>query len=81
MELAAWRDAGLTQDDLKSLEGAGVTNVAMRAVGLSPKGLRLAQAMLDQLREMEGLQEAPLERPNDRDTAGPDGVTASKSPR
>ncbi|MCG0283813.1 helix-turn-helix domain-containing protein [Streptomyces sp. PSAA01] len=64
MELAAWRDAGLTQEDLQSLERVGVTSVAMRAVGLSPKGLRLAQTMLDQLRDMEGLQvrEVPKEQ-------------------
>ncbi len=54
-ELAAWRDAGLTQQDLQSLERAGVTGVAMRAVGLSAKGLEFAKAILDQLREMEGL--------------------------
>ncbi len=54
-ELAAWRDAGLTQQDLRSLERAGVTGVAMRAVGLSTKGLEFAKAVLDQLREMEGL--------------------------
>ncbi|RDG39825.1 XRE family transcriptional regulator [Streptomyces corynorhini] len=62
VELAAWRDAGLTQQDLKSLERAGVTSVAMRAVGLSPKGLEFAQAILDQLREMEGL--GPGESPD-----------------
>lgn len=55
-ELAAWRDAGLTQQDLQSLERAGVTGVAMRAVGLSPKGLEFAKVVLDQLREMEGLR-------------------------
>lgn len=55
-ELAAWRDAGLTRQDLQSLERAGVTGVAMRAVGLSPKGLEFAKAVLDQLREMEGLR-------------------------
>ncbi|MFC9931758.1 helix-turn-helix domain-containing protein [Streptomyces sp. NPDC127190] len=55
-ELAAWRDAGLTQQDVQSLDRAGVTGVAMRAVGLSPKGLEFAKAVLDQLREMEGLE-------------------------
>ncbi|MDH6623222.1 transcriptional regulator with XRE-family HTH domain [Streptomyces sp. LBL] len=55
-ELAAWRDAGLSEEDLRSLERAGVTGVAMRAVGLSPKGLEFAKVLLDQLREMEGLE-------------------------
>ncbi|MFB7864270.1 MULTISPECIES: helix-turn-helix domain-containing protein [unclassified Streptomyces] len=66
-ELAAWRDAGITQQDLQSLERAGVTGVAMRAVGLSPKGLEFAKAILDQLRAMEGLG------PGAQDGGGPAG--------
>ncbi|MEE1753805.1 helix-turn-helix domain-containing protein [Streptomyces sp. SP18CS02] len=54
-ELAAWRDAGLTRAELTRFEDAGVTRVAMRAVGLSQKGLDFAEVLLDQLREMEGL--------------------------
>ncbi|MFI6766679.1 hypothetical protein [Streptomyces sp. NPDC050355] len=42
-------------DDLLALKDAGVTQIAMRAVGLSPRGLRFASALLDQLRLMEGL--------------------------
>ncbi|MGA5896237.1 helix-turn-helix domain-containing protein [Streptomyces venetus] len=72
-ELAAWRDAGLTQEDLRSLERAGVTGVAMRAVGLSPKGLEFAKAILDQLRQMEGL--AP-----GQDSLGQDGGQDSPRP-
>lgn len=55
-ELAAWRDAGLTQQDPQSPEHAGVTGVALRAVGLSARGLEFAKVILDQLREMEGLE-------------------------
>lgn len=70
-ELATWRDAGLTQQDLQSLERAGVTGVAMRAVGLSPKGLEFAKVVLDQLREMEGLDTGSHDR---HDREGTDGV-------
>ena len=70
-ELATWRDAGLTQQDVQCLERAGVTGVAMRAVGLSPKGLEFAKVILDQLREMEGLDTGGQDR---RGREGADGV-------
>ncbi|MEV0639913.1 helix-turn-helix transcriptional regulator [Streptomyces sp. NPDC050619] len=51
----AWHATGPTGPDPKSPERAGVTSVAMRAVGLSPKGMEFAKALLDQIRAMEGL--------------------------
>jgi transcriptional regulator with XRE-family HTH domain len=54
-QLAALRAAGAHADDLLALKDAEVTQIAMRAVGLSPRGLRFASALLDQLRLMEGL--------------------------
>ncbi|MDH6623210.1 hypothetical protein M2271_000997 [Streptomyces sp. LBL] len=50
-----WHTTGPTGPDPKSPERAVVTSVAMRAVGLSPKGMAFAKALLDQLRAMEGL--------------------------
>ncbi|MDJ0344112.1 helix-turn-helix transcriptional regulator [Streptomyces sp. H10-C2] len=54
-QLAALREAGVRGEELRALTDAGVTQVATRAAGLSPKGLTFASALLDQLREMEGL--------------------------
>ncbi|WP_307534226.1 helix-turn-helix domain-containing protein [Streptomyces sp. V3I8] len=51
----AWHTTSPTGSDPKSPERAGVTGVAMRAVGLSPKGMEFAKTLLDQLRAMEGL--------------------------
>ncbi|MFC9290977.1 helix-turn-helix domain-containing protein [Streptomyces sp. NPDC057052] len=68
-ELAVWRDSGLTGEDLRKLEKAGITRVAMRAVGLSPKGLEFAEVMLDQLREMEGLRSQEISENNSNDEA------------
>ncbi|MGC3001428.1 hypothetical protein ACPF8X_24405 [Streptomyces sp. G35A] len=48
-------EAGVTLDTLNRFEDAGVTGIAMRAVGLSEKGLSAAAAMLDQVRRLEGL--------------------------
>lgn len=48
-------EAGVTLDTLNRFEDAGVTNIAMRAVGLSEQGLIAAAAMLDQVRRLEGL--------------------------
>lgn len=58
-QLGALRDAGLRRSDLQALDDAGVTRIAMRAVGLSPKGLGIAETILDGLREMEGLPPEP----------------------
>jgi transcriptional regulator with XRE-family HTH domain len=54
-ELAALREAGVGQDRWTSLQDAEIRRVAMRAAGLSPGGLRAAEAVLDNLRAMEGL--------------------------
>jgi transcriptional regulator with XRE-family HTH domain len=53
--LEALRAAGVRQPELRALDDLGVTRIAIRAVGLSPKGLGFAEAVLDHLREMEGL--------------------------
>ncbi|BCL31016.1 hypothetical protein ACFFS2_03500 [Streptomyces aurantiacus] len=53
--LARLNEAGVTLDTLKRFEEAGVTSIAMRAVGLSEQGLNAAAAMLDQVRRLEGL--------------------------
>lgn len=42
---------------LASLRDAGVRNVALRAHGLSPKGIAALEAMIERLRDMEDLQE------------------------
>lgn len=41
---------------LASLRDAGVRNVALRAHGLSPKGLAALETMIDRLRDMENLE-------------------------
>jgi transcriptional regulator with XRE-family HTH domain len=51
--------AGVTLDALNHFNDAGVTNIAMRAVGLSGQGLSAAAAMLDQVRRLEGLPTEP----------------------
>ncbi|MFF1600715.1 hypothetical protein ACFVYV_24955 [Streptomyces mirabilis] len=56
-------EAGVTLDTLNRFEDAGVTNIAMRAVGLSEQGLIAAAAMLDQVRRLEGL---PTESKHDQ---------------
>ncbi|MDT3395918.1 XRE family transcriptional regulator [Streptomyces sp. B1866] len=81
-ELAALRDGGLSQRDLGALEDAGVTRLAMRAVGLSPKGLDFAEVVLDRLRELEGLPPKDC-GPEDSGTTdsgdeGTDGGTGGK---
>ncbi|MFE3139718.1 hypothetical protein [Streptomyces scopuliridis] len=48
-------EAGVTLDTLNRLQDARVTGIAMRAVGLSERGLSAAAAMLDQVRRLEGL--------------------------
>lgn len=42
---------------LASLRDAGVRNVALRAHGLSPKGLAALEAMIERLRDMEDLHD------------------------
>ncbi|MGW0737484.1 helix-turn-helix domain-containing protein [Streptomyces sp. NPDC002851] len=42
-------------DTLRRLREAGVQNVALRAVGLSPKSMDAVLAMIDRVRELEGL--------------------------
>ncbi|WP_190128401.1 hypothetical protein [Streptomyces mashuensis] len=49
------QEAGVTAATLKRLQDARVTDIAMRAVGLSDKGLTAAAAMIDQVRRLEGL--------------------------
>lgn len=53
-------EAGVTLDALNRFEEAGVTGIAMRAVGLSERGLNAAMTMLDQVRRLEGL---PTDQP------------------
>ncbi|MFD7334854.1 hypothetical protein ACFV98_02475 [Streptomyces violascens] len=55
--LARLHEAGVTADTLKRLQDARVTGIAMRAVGLSDKGITAATAMIDQVRRLEGLSE------------------------
>ncbi|MEU6756074.1 hypothetical protein [Streptomyces sp. NPDC046685] len=52
-------EAGVTTDTLNHFQDAGVTSIAMRAVGLSAQGLTAAAAMLDQVRRLEGLPTDP----------------------
>lgn len=52
-------EAGVTTDTLNHFQNAGVTSIAMRAVGLSAQGLKAAKVMLDQVRRLEGLPEDP----------------------
>ncbi|RLU79932.1 hypothetical protein CTZ27_35875 [Streptomyces griseocarneus] len=57
--LARLKEAGVTADTLERLKDARVTNLAMRAVGLSDQGLNAAAAMIDQVRRLEGLPPEP----------------------
>ncbi|MGK5546584.1 helix-turn-helix domain-containing protein [Streptomyces sp. URMC 127] len=54
-ELVGLRESGADRGGLPDLQDAGITRVAVRAVGLSPQGLDLATGLLDQLRRMEHL--------------------------
>ncbi|MFI6686682.1 hypothetical protein [Streptomyces sp. NPDC050485] len=49
------QEAGVNAATLKRLQDARVTDIAMRAVGLSDEGLTAAAAMIDQVRRLEGL--------------------------
>lgn len=51
--------AGVTLQKLNRFEEAGVTNIAMRAVGLSQQGIDAAITMLDHVRRLEGLPSEP----------------------
>jgi transcriptional regulator with XRE-family HTH domain len=62
-ELTALQEGGILRADLRALEKAGVTRIAMRAAGLSPKGLDFAEVVIDRLREMEGLPPRPSDKP------------------
>ncbi|MEU5430554.1 hypothetical protein AB0H73_33825 [Streptomyces olivoreticuli] len=53
------QEAGVTAATLKRLQDARVTEIAMRAVGLSDEGLTAAAAMIDQVRRLEGLPPEP----------------------
>ena len=63
-QLRILRDAGMTEDALRSLDTAGVSRIALRMAGLSPLGLNFAEEVIDRLREMEGLpkQQEPEEK-------------------
>ncbi|WP_435057588.1 hypothetical protein [Streptomyces sp. bgisy060] len=62
--LARLKDAGVTADTLSRLKDARVTNIAMRAVGLSDQGLNAAAAMIEQVRRLEGLPPEPSSTPD-----------------
>lgn len=54
-QLRILREAGLTEDDLRAMDRAGVARIALCAVGLSSRGLEFAEDVIDRLRVMEGL--------------------------
>ncbi|KJK56559.1 helix-turn-helix domain-containing protein [Saccharothrix sp. ST-888] len=62
VRMASLREAGLQVSDWEALRDSGVTRIAARANGLSPKGLLAAVQILNQLRALEGL---PLEENTD----------------
>ncbi|NBE56504.1 helix-turn-helix domain-containing protein [Streptomyces boluensis] len=49
------RRVGTDLDTLRRLRESGVQSVALRAVGLSPKSMDAVLAMIDRVRELEGL--------------------------
>ncbi|MDQ8707193.1 helix-turn-helix domain-containing protein [Streptomyces sp. LHD-70] len=53
------RRVGSDLETLQRLREAGVQNVALRAVGLSPKSMDAVLAMIDRVRELEGLPPGP----------------------
>jgi transcriptional regulator with XRE-family HTH domain len=55
LTLVALRGAGVQLGEWQTFRDAGITRIAARAKGLSPKGLMAAAAIIDQLRAMEGL--------------------------
>jgi transcriptional regulator with XRE-family HTH domain len=59
LRLVALREAGLQLSEWEALRDAGITKIAARANGLSPRGLVAAAEILDQLRALEGL---PVEK-------------------
>lgn len=50
---------------LAALRDAGVRGVALRAAGLSPTGLDAVQAIIDQVRRLEGLAPPDADGPHD----------------
>ncbi|WP_086822477.1 hypothetical protein [Streptomyces sp. NRRL B-24572] len=56
--LARLSEAGVTAATLERLKDSRVTNIAMRAVGLSDQGLNAAAAIIEQVRQLEGLPAA-----------------------
>ncbi|MDI3405824.1 helix-turn-helix domain-containing protein [Streptomyces sp. B-S-A6] len=53
------RRVGSDLETLLRLREAGVQSVALRAVGLSPKSMDAVLAMIDRVRELEGLPPGP----------------------
>lgn len=53
---------------IASLRDAGVQNVALRATGVSARGLAAIEGMIDQIREIEALPPAEPVEPNDEIT-------------
>jgi transcriptional regulator with XRE-family HTH domain len=51
--VAALREAGIEESRWQDLQDTGVKRVAVRAAGLSPQGLRAAEAILHNLRATE----------------------------
>ncbi|WP_280724761.1 helix-turn-helix domain-containing protein [Kitasatospora sp. MAA4] len=62
VRMVSLRNAGLRLEEWEALRDSGVTRIAARANGLSPKGLLAAVEILNQLRALEGL---PLEENTD----------------
>ncbi|MER5888004.1 helix-turn-helix transcriptional regulator [Streptomyces sp. NPDC001941] len=56
--VVALRESGLGQSEWEALRDRGVTKLAARAQGLSPRGLLAATRIIDQIRTMEGLPAA-----------------------
>jgi ESX-1-secreted protein regulator len=55
------RRVGTDLDTLLRMREAGVQSVALRAVGLSPKSMDAVLAMIDRVRELEGLPPGPAQ--------------------
>ncbi|MFJ6621729.1 helix-turn-helix domain-containing protein [Kitasatospora sp. NPDC091335] len=53
--LVALREAGIRLSEWEVFRDTGITKIAARADGLSPRGLMAAAAIIDQLRALEGL--------------------------
>ncbi|GAA1388831.1 hypothetical protein GCM10009613_26810 [Pseudonocardia kongjuensis] len=53
-----YREVGRELDTLRTLDAAGVTQLALRATDLSPAGLAAVEAALEHARSVEGLRPA-----------------------